>query len=152
MPPDYSQHKIVSRRRLVLWFVLGLAAAVPLILLVQHLGNAYVDEIEQLAEQDPAAAARQALSALRIVFGTMALLIAGMGLYLAWLGARARRSGVFPPPGTWVVEGRPVYAGSRAARAGLLQVMFGAVLMIMAGGIVFYSWIVLERLFAGALN
>jgi len=152
MPPDYSQHKIVSRRRLVLWFVLGLAAAVPLILLVQHLGDAYVEQIERLAEQDPAAAARQALSALRVVFGILALLIAGVGLYLVWLGARARRSGLFPPPGSWVVEGRPVYTGSRATRVGLLQIMLGAVLVVMAGGIVFYCWVVLERLFERALT
>jgi len=152
MPSDSSQHRIVSRRRLAIWFVLGLAAAVPLILLVQHFGDAYVSEIERLAEQDPAAAARQALAALRIAFGFLAVLIAGLGLYMAWLGARARRAGLFPPPGSWVVEGRPVYTGSRAARAGLLQMMLGAVLVIMAGGIVFYSWVVLERLFERAMN
>ena len=140
MEPTGTQHRIIKKAQLVRWMLLiGAGAIVGFGLLSWATAN-YLDQLEQLSQTDAALAAQRVSSvvqAVLIAFIVVALLV---GWFIAWYGYRAVRSECFPPPGSMIVEGRPVYSGAKARLRGWMQIILGVFMAGLACAAVYRSW------------
>ena len=85
----------------------------------------YLSALAELAQSDPAMAGARASEALFVTLVCTAVVAAAVGAYVVWYGYRAVRAACYPPPGGWVIEGRPVYTGGKARRIGKVQMVLG---------------------------
>jgi hypothetical protein len=135
-------YRVIDPRDWRLWAV-AVPAIVLMGVLVWALGSTvqhHVAELQSLAAHDLESATRRAAASLRAVLAVSvggALLIA---TYLAWLDVRVLRSGRLPPPGSWIVAGRPVYSGRFAAPIGRLFVALALLLAGTAIGLLWAGW------------
>ncbi|UCD68924.1 MAG: hypothetical protein JSW48_02140 [Betaproteobacteria bacterium] len=116
------------------------AAAVGFFWLLSWATTKYLDQLEQMSRTDAALAAQRVSSTVQAVFISSVVFALLVGSFLAWYGYRAVRSECFPPPGAWVIEGRPVYDGSKARRRGWAQIILGVVMAGVACAVVYRSW------------
>jgi hypothetical protein len=103
----------------------------------------YLDALEELARSNPALAAERVRLVLQIALVTTVVFAVSVGAYVAAYGFRAVRSECFPPPGSWIMEGRPVHKGSKAKRLGWAQIILGIVMTSVACGTVYNTWALL---------
>jgi hypothetical protein len=135
-------YRVIDPRDWRLWAV-AVPAIVVMGVLVWALGSVvrdHVAELQSVALRDPESATRRAAASLRTVLAVSvggAFLVAA---YLAWLGVRVWRSGRLPPPGSWIVTGRPVYSGRFAAPIGRLFIALALVLVAVAIGLLWMGW------------
>lgn len=141
-PPD-PQYRIISRQQLARWLVVTLAIVAVAGALMLKFVQIYLAGLAELATVEPALAAARMASVLEIVFVSTAVFAAGIGSYVVWYGYRAVRSRCFPPPGAWVIEGRPVYAGLKAQRLAWVQIVLGIIMPVAACYAVYRAWEVL---------
>jgi hypothetical protein len=144
-------YRVFSRRTVLLWFVAVMLFGELAGWLIQDYLGAYLGELEQMARQDPEAAAERALSTLRIILGAMACLMGITGLYMGRYGYLSLRVGRFPPPGAWIIEGRPSLTGSRAIWAAWAHLVLGAVLIVCGGGVMHYTWMILPQILTSGI-
>ncbi|NIO43363.1 MAG: hypothetical protein GTO41_26350 [Burkholderiales bacterium] len=136
-------HRVVTRSQLLRWFlVCGLVAAAGFWLLMSAITR-YLDSLERLAESDPVIAAQRVSFVIQVVFVSSIVFAVLIGLYLGWYGYRAVKSECFPPPGSWLIEGRPIYRGRKARRLGWLQIVLGIIMAVLACGVVYRTWALL---------
>lgn len=147
MKADLQQYTILRRRTVLLWSAVAVLVGGLLIVIVQAQLNAYIQTVQQLAERDSEAAARDAVRVFRLVFGALAALIGALGPVLIWYGCRALRSGYFPPPGAWIIEGQEVFIEQKARTAAWAIIVIGCAFLVIAGGILYYSWRLLDTIF-----
>jgi hypothetical protein len=136
----------------MLWFVIALLLGGAAGWVLQDYFTAYLQRVEDIAREDPEEAFERILAVLEPVFGIMAFMLLAFALYLARLGLIAVRTARFPPPGAWIVEGRRTLEGTRAKWAGWTNILGAIVLTAFAFATVYYTWVLLPRLFASALG
>lgn len=141
-PGTAHDYRVIDPTDWRLWAVV--VPAITLIgALVWILGNAvqhHVAELQSIAAIDPESAVRRAATSLRIA---VAVGVGGgflTAVYLGWLGVRVVQSGCVPPPGAWIVAGRPVYAGRFAFRIGRLLIALAALLAAASAGVLWVGW------------
>ena len=124
------------RTRVVFLLALGLLAVLfwALSLTIRD----HVATLQAVAETDPGDAVRRAASSLRTLFALMVGGNAAVAGYLVWQGVRVIGSGQVPPPGSWIIKGRRVYAGPAARRIGQL---FLVLAVLLAGASVALLWL-----------
>jgi hypothetical protein len=135
-------YRVIDPRDWRVWAV-AVPAIVVMGVLVWALGSVvqhYVAELQSVAALDPESAARRAAASLRTVLAISAGGAFLVGTYLAWLGVRVWRSGKLPPPGSWIVAGRPVYSGRFAAPIGRLFIALALLLVAAAIGLLWAGW------------
>ncbi|UCH47135.1 MAG: hypothetical protein JSU95_13695 [Betaproteobacteria bacterium] len=135
-----TRHRIIKKAQFARWMFMIGAAAVAFFWLLSWVATKYLDKLEQLSQTDAALAAQRISSMVQAVFVASVVFALLVGSYLAWYGYRAVRSECFPPPGSWVVEGRPVYEGSKARRRGWAQIILGIFMAVVACAVVYRSW------------
>lgn len=148
MPSPASVYRVFSHRTALLWFIAAVIFGGLAGWLIQDYLDAYLGELEQIARQDPEAAAEQALAILRIILGSMVCLLGITGVYLGRYGYLSLKARRFPPPGAWIVEGRRSLTGARARWAGWAHLLLGAVLICCGVGALHYTWVILPRILA----
>ncbi|MGD2141697.1 MAG: hypothetical protein PVH25_14990, partial [Burkholderiales bacterium] len=109
-------------------------------LLLVWLVTGYLGSLEALSHSDPALAAQRIRVVAKIILATTVVIAAAVGGYVAWYGYRAVRSECFPPPGWWIVEGRPVQTGAMARRIGWIQIVLGILMAAVACAAVYRTW------------
>ncbi len=135
-------YRVIDPRDWRLWAV-AVAAIVVMGVLVGVLGSVvrhHVAELQSVALQDPESATRRAAASLRTVLAVSAGGAFLVATYVAWLGARVWRSGRLPPPGSWILAGRPVYSGRFAAPIGRLFIVLALLLVAVASGLLGIGW------------
>jgi hypothetical protein len=135
-------YRVIDPRDWRVWAV-AVPAIVVMGVLVWALGSVvqhHVAELQSVAVLDPESAARRAAASLRTVLAISAGGAFLVGTYLAWLGVRVWRSGKLPPPGSWIVAGRPVYSGRFAAPIGRLFIALALLLVAAAIGLLWAGW------------
>jgi hypothetical protein len=135
-------YRVVDPRDWRVWAV-AVPAIVVMGVLVWALGSVvrhHVAELQSVAILDPASATRRAAASLRAVLAVSVGGAALVAAYLAWLGVRVWRSGRLPPPGSWIVAGRPVYSGRFAAPIGRLFIALAVLLVAAAVGLLWAGW------------
>lgn len=136
-------HRIIKKEQLArLLLIIGIGA-VAVFGLLSWAAARYLDGLEQLAQTDAAQAAQRISSLAETVFIVSVAVALLVGSFLSWYGYRAVRTQCFPPPGTWVIEGRPVYDGSKARLFGWTQIILGIFMAFVACAAVYRSWSVL---------
>ncbi len=131
--PGYRE---IDPRDKRLWFLAFGVLAVGLALLwgLNEVVQSHAAELQNLAESDPDGARRQAAASLRTVLSVITLLNVLVAAFLAWQGVRSLTTGRSPPPGSWVIRGRPVYAGRTALRVG--RILIAAAVLLAAATVV----------------
>ncbi|MDH3290531.1 MAG: hypothetical protein OEO20_04315 [Gemmatimonadota bacterium] len=114
----------------------GLAALWGLNAIVQD----HAAELQSLAESDPDAARRQAAASLRAVLSVITLLNVLVAAFLAWQGMRSLSTGRSPPPGSWIIRGRPVYTGRTAIRVGRILIAAAILLAVATLVMLWLGW------------
>jgi len=140
MEPDQAKHRIVSRRKLVRWSLLIVGIAMLGSLLLIWLVSGYLDSLKDVAQSQPAQAAQRILLVAQVVLVTTVVFAVAVGSYVIRYGYRAVRSECFPPPGSWIIEGRPVYTGSKARKLGWTQIVLGILMAGAACAAVYGTW------------
>ena len=135
-----TRHRVIKKAQFTRWMLLIGAAAVVGFGLLSWATTNYLDGLEQLSQTDVALAALRVSSVVQGVFVACVVFAVLVGSYLAWYGYRAVRSECFPPPGSWVVEGRPIYSGAGARRRGWTQVALGILMAGVVCAVVYRSW------------
>ena len=143
MEGNTAQHRVIPRSQFVRMslLILGVVVIVGGLLVMWVAG--YLNALSELAESDPALAALRARFVLQAALAATVLVAVLVGSYVAWYGYRAVRSECFPPPGSWVIEGRPVQTGSKARALGWVQIILGIAMAGMACAAVYSAWAVL---------
>ncbi len=140
MQQSDKSHRIVSRAQVIRWVVLIVIAAGAGFWLLLWLVSRYLDSIEQLAASDPALAAQRVSVLIQLVLASSFAFALLVGSYLSWYGYRAVKTACFPPPGSWLIEGRPVYHDNQARQLGWLQIVLGVALAGVASGLAYRTW------------
>lgn len=136
-------HRIIKKEQFTRLLLMISAGAVAVFGLLSWAAAMYLDGLEQLAQTDAALAAQRISSLAQAVFVVSVAVALLVGSFLSWYGFRAVRTQRFPPPGTWVIEGRPVYDGSKARLLGWTQIILGILMALVACATVYRSWSVL---------
>jgi magnesium-transporting ATPase (P-type) len=139
-----TRHRIINKAQFARWMLLIGAAVVVGFGLLSWAATRYLDQLEQLSQADAALAAQRVSSLVQAVFVSSVVVALLVASFLAWYGYRAVRSECFPPPGSWVVEGRPVYNGGQARRRGWAQIFLGIFMAGVACAVVYRSWSLLQ--------
>ena len=141
-----SGHRVIHKRDMVRIFLLisGIAAVGGLFLL--QLAQSYLAAINELAQSNPAQAAQRTGWLLGIVLMSMVVFALAAGGTVIWYGVRALRSECFPPPGSWVIEGREIHTGAKALRLGKMYILLGAVMASTSFIAVYIGWKLLQLL------
>ena len=135
-------YRVLDPRDWRLWAV-GVPVVVVVGVLVWALGalvQRHVAELQSVAVLDPESAARRAAGSLRTALAVTVGSVSLVATYLAWLGVRVWRSGRIPPPGSWIIAGRPVYSGRFAAPIGRLFIVLALLLLAAALGLLWAGW------------
>lgn len=140
MESHSTKHRIVSKRQLVRWSMLIVGTVMLCSLLMIWFVSEYVNSLEELAQSQPAEAAQRIFFVTQIALVTTVVFAVAVGSYVAWYGIRAVRSECFPPPGSWIVEGRPLQTGARARRLGWTQIVLGILMAGVACAAVYRTW------------
>jgi protein-S-isoprenylcysteine O-methyltransferase Ste14 len=116
--PKPAQESSDRRRWIALaaFFALAIIGGTYLILATQ----AYLAELEELAEHSPDEALRKTVRLFKLVVGAMSALAIAAGLYVARYSQRIIAAQRWPPPGTWVIKDRGEVFGERAVWIGRL--------------------------------
>lgn len=133
-------HRIIKKEQFARLLLMIGAGAVAVFGLLSWAAARYLDGLEQLAQTDAAQAAQRISSLAQAVFVVSVVVALLVGSFLSWYGYRAARTQCFPPPGTWVIEGRPVYSGTKARLLGWTQILLGIVMAFVACAAVYRSW------------
>lgn len=144
MESDSTQYHVISKRKLLRISLLIVAIALTASLLLIWSVSGYLNGLEDLAKTQPALATERILFVAQLALGVTVMVAVAVGAYVAWYGIRAVRSECFPPPGSWVIEGRPVQTGSRARRLGWTQIIFGILMACVACAAVYRTWSLLQ--------
>ena len=148
-PADRTQskrHRILSKAGLLRVTVLAFAIAAVAGAFLLQLAQGYLDAMKELAESDPVLAAERVVALLRIVLTSTVVFSVAVGAFVAWYGVRTVRSDCFPPPGSWIIEGREVLTGEKARRMGWIQILLGILMAAAACGAVYRAWAVVQKL------
>ena len=139
-------HRVIRKREMVriLLLIFGIATVGGLFLL--QLAQSYLATINELAQSNPAQAAQRIGWLLGIVLMGMVVFALAAGGTVIWYGARALRSECFPPPGSWVIEGRQIHTGAKARRLGKVHILLGAVMASTSCIAVYIGWKLLQLL------
>lgn len=134
-----NRHRIIRKGEMLrlMLLVFGIAAAACVLLL--QLAQGYLASVSELARTNPGLAAQQIAGLLRLVLVGMVILAIGAGAMVVRYGVRAVRTECFPPPGSWVVEGREIYTGEKARRLGRWQIVLGIVMASTSGFTVYFG-------------
>ncbi len=135
-----TRHRIIKKAHFARWILLIGGAAIVGFGLLSWATTNYLDQLEQLSQMDPALAAQRVSSVVRAVFIASIVVALSVGSFIAWYGYQAVRSECFPPPGSWLIEGQPVYSGAKARWRGWLQFILGMLLAGVACAAVYRSW------------
>jgi len=144
METDNTRYHIISKQQLMRISLLVLAIAITAAGLLVWLVSGYLNGLEELAESQPALAADRIFFVAQIALSVTVIVAVAVGSYVAWYGIRAVRSACFPPPGSWVIEGRPVHTGSKARRLGWVQIIAGILMAFVACAAVYRTWSLLQ--------
>ncbi len=131
--PEYREIDPRDKRTWVIAFAI-LVVGLALLWGLNEVVQSHTAELQSLAESDPDGARRQAAASLRTVLSVITLLNVLVAAFLAWQGVRSLSSGRSPPPGSWIIRGRPVYSGRTAVRVG--RVLIAAALLLAAATVV----------------
>ena len=136
-------HRVIKKEQFTRLLLLIGAGAVAVFGLLSWAAARYLDGLEQLAQTDAAQAAQRISSLAQAVLVASVVVALLVGSFLSWYGYRAVRTQTFPPPGTWLIEGRPVHEGSKARLFGWTQIILGILMAFVACAAVYRSWSVL---------
>ena len=146
MAPHANRYRIITRKQLVSWSVLIFAAVAVTGAVMLKIVQIYLAGLAELATTEPALAAERASNVLQLVFVSTTVFATGIGSFVVWYGYRAIRSSSFPPPGAWVIEGRPIHSGAKARRLGWAQIILGVMMAVVASYAVYHAWAALPLL------
>lgn len=143
MEDKTPQHRIIPKSQLVRasLLILGIVAVGGGLLVSMVAG--YLNALAELSHSEPALAAQRIRFVLQIALVTTVVFAVLVGSYVASYGYRALRSEIFPPPGSWIVEGRPVHTGRKARLLGRAQIVLGIVMAGVACAAVYSTWALL---------
>jgi flagellar basal body-associated protein FliL len=144
MEIDKAKYRTISSRQLLRMTLLVVAMALAGMSLLVWLVNGYLDGLEEMAQSEPAAAAGRIMIVAQLVLGVTVVFAVAVGSYVAWYGCRAVRSERFPPPGSWIIEGRTIHTGAKARRLGLTQIVLGILMATVACAAVYRAWRLLQ--------
>lgn len=150
MRASSDAYRVITRREAVRWLLacaVVCAVAVPFLL---RLADSYVGDLQALAREDAARAFAQARIAIQVVVLSVAALSAAVGVYLMWCGYRAVRNQTFPPLGSWVLEGSPVFTGRKAIAIGWLYLAAGLAIIGVGCTATYYAWALVPEVFQKA--
>lgn len=136
---DYRE---IDPRDKRIWLIAFGVLAVGLALLwgLNTVVQNHAAELQTLADSDPAGARRQAAATLRAVLSVITLLNVLVAAFLAWQGVRSLSTGRSPPPGSWIIRGRPVYTGRTAVRVGGILIGAAVVLAVATVVMLWLGW------------
>jgi hypothetical protein len=140
-------YRVISRREAARWLLacaVVCAIAIPILL---RLADFYAGDLQALARKDTPRALAQARVAIQFVLLSVAALSAAMGACLMWYGYRAARTATLPPPGSWILEGRPVFTGRKAAAIARLYLAAGLAIIGVGCTATYYAWTVVPEVF-----
>jgi len=143
MESGADQHRIITKRQLVRWLVPIFAIVVVAGAIMLKIVQIYLAGLTELAATAPTLAAARMSGLLELVFVSTAVFAVGVGSYVVWYGYRAVRSKCFPPPGAWVIEGKPVYTGVKAQWLAWVRIALGIIMPVAAGYAVYRAWVLL---------
>ena len=144
MESDSTKYHIIGKRQLLRISLLVVGIAFFGSLLLVWLVSGYLNDLEDLAKSQPALATERIMFVAQLALGVTVVVAVAVGSYVAWYGFRAVRSECFPPPGSWVIEGRAVHTGSRARRLGWTQIVLGILMAFVACAAVYRTWSLLQ--------
>ena len=93
---------------------------------------AYMAELENLAEIDPACAAEKTSRLLRILAGFNGILLLSLSVLILVHGWRGRRTATMPPRGSWILAGQRTWSGEAAVRIAGFTIVAGILLGVLA--------------------
>ncbi len=143
MESDAYQYRVIKRQQFIRSAVLTIAVMAIIVALLLTLVQMYLAGLVELAELQPALAAQRTSNVLQLVLAIVVVFAVGVGSYAIWYGLRAIKSGSFPPPGAWVIEGRPIHTGDKAQRIALAQIVLGILIPVVACYAVYRAWALL---------
>jgi len=147
MRASSDPYRVISRRQAVRWvlaFAVVCSLAIPILL---RLADSYVGDLQTLAREDAPRAFAQARTTIQFVVLSIAGFSAAIGAYLMWYGYRAARNATFPPLGSWVLEGRPVFAGRKAIAIAWLYLAAGLAIIGVGCTATYYAWAIVPEVF-----
>jgi len=144
MQTDHPTYRTISSRELLRITLLVVAVTLVGSFLLVRLVSGYVNGLEEMAQSHPAEAAERILFVAQLALGVTVVFAVAVGGYVAWYGYRAVRSEHFPPPGSWIIEGRPVHTGAKARRLGWTQIVLGILMAGVACVAVYRTWSLLQ--------
>jgi len=150
MEPSSAAHRVISRQTALRWVLLVAVACAAAVAVLLNLAQRYVRTLQFLAQEDPARATAQALSAIQFVLFSATLLSFAIGCYLVWYGHRAAQTGFFPPAGAWVLEGKAVHTGRKASALAWLYIALGLLVVGAGCALAYYAWVAVPALFGPA--
>lgn len=134
MKVDPGRYRIVRRRTLF-----GLAAGFGIVALaLPSVLYFYIERFRARVVISAGQLEGVSTAPLQLAIYANAVLFLVPAAFLFWYASRALRSGAFPPPGTWVLEGQQVHLGSRARLRALIVLAAGACCLAIGG-----AWIAL---------
>ena len=136
-------HRVIQKSHLVRVSLLIFGIAVVGGGLLVSTVAGYLNVLEEMAQADPVQAAQRVRFVLQVALVATVVIAVAVGSYVSVHGYRAVRSECFPPPGTWIVEGRPVHTGSKARRLGWAQTVLGILMAGVACAAVYSTWALL---------
>ncbi|UCC74618.1 MAG: hypothetical protein JSV86_08745 [Gemmatimonadota bacterium] len=102
--------------------------------------NRYVEDLREMAREDPDLAIYQAVLAIRLLAVTIGVLLVGFAAWLSHLSLRSYRAACFPPPGTRLIRERTVATGDAARRQARLGFALAALFAVAAVGLTAFLW------------
>ena len=144
METDHTRYHIISKQQLMRISLLAIGIAMTGTFLLVRLVSGYLNGLEELANSQPALATDRILFVVQMALSVTVIVAVAVGFYVAWYGLRAVRSESFPPPGSWVIEGRPVHTGVKARRLGWIQIIAGILMACAACAAVYRTWSLLQ--------
>lgn len=144
METDHTRYHVISKQQLMRISLLAIGIAMTGTLLLVWLVSGYLNGLEELAKSQPALATDRILFVAQVALSVTVIVAVAVGCYVAWYGLRAVRSEYFPPPGSWVIEGRPVHTGAKARRLGWTQIIAGILMACVACAAVYRTWSLLQ--------
>lgn len=142
-------YRVISRKRAA-WLVIGLLILTGIAaVLIADWTATYLTGIGARLESNPEAATAQFQLTLRILAAGQFVLALALVAYLLRFGLRSKRCQMLPPPGSWVVEGRPVRRGEDARRISRIIIGLALVIGIVALAISALIWQMGEQFLTG---
>ena len=142
-----DHYRVIDPRdwRVRVAFLAALGALAVLFWALSLAIRSHVAALQAVAAIDPDDAARRAASSLRTLFTLMVSGNTMVAAYVAWQGVRVISSGQLPPPGSWIIKGRPVYTGRFARRIGQLFVALAVLLVGASVAMLWFGWSLTAR-------